>query len=155
MMGVKDLFGSNRDEINNLSLNLREASKREVRAVDANTRAIHETSQAVNALKDITAQLPASIADNMPKYSEREMRELKMQLEQAREQARITKLLEGHVRIDLVANAREMNYSMRVAFMGECVDIVDVEFSDTHVDMKLNTWFANDYHSELRKARRY
>lgn len=127
-------FGGNARATHHLAEETKQAGKRVANATSQNT-------EAIKALAKIAEQMPAEIGDNLPKYSEREMRELRKELERVREQATaIYRFQEGLcVYIEPSNFGRDLDLKLIIheGIGYEAVEIEDVSFDDRMVSAKL------------------
>lgn len=129
------MFGDNARATNNLARETREASKRETQATYKNTEAIKE-------LAKIAENMPVEIGDNLPKYSEREVRELRNEIDRLKELAQAVYAFQDGLYVVIEPSNFGMDLDLKL-IMGndivssEVVQIEDVNFSEGHISAKL------------------
>jgi len=120
------------------------ASLREQKSVDKNTNAIEQVHNALS-------QLPQNISDNFPKYSEREFRELRKEIETLRESANISKMLGSHAQILFMAdpiNPGSYTLTIHLGDAANLAEIKDVRFSDTAVRIDIQPNIEHMHNSD-------
>lgn len=143
------MFGNKEknNAIHHLAYQTEKASHREAQATYENTQAIRE-------FQDVVSKLPTEMGDNIPKYSEREMRELKDQLAYYKEMATIKREIEPLLHIMLEPELMSLSHNITLYIPHvDILEIDDVSFSDKHVKMKLN-YKADMQVREMKQARR-
>lgn len=144
------MFGKINSNLNNLAHETKKASQREVFALNQNTKAMNE-------VKETIAALPIEMADNMPKYSEREVRELKQQIAFLKEQNTFTQILkEIPMGIHLIPSfVMPWEYEIILTFppSNDELKIKNVNFSDEHIRVQFD--FTDRTPDGLTQAMRF